>query len=229
MIIVKKILSVVISFSLFVTLLPINLLSASITPNFYNFNSFGKITSANFYDTDTIVINIQDLHNNKEVQENTYKFLTSLNNRYKNIEVYIEGASKNVEFSNFIKSVGKDNANEFIEALYEKSNITGAEYFGYKNNKTLNPIEQKDIYENGINQIATLIQNKSTIEQLLRFKYLNVKKLSNKYLTGNQKKVLRLYNKYIDKKITSAEFYKKITAELERANINPSKYVNSTL
>ena len=229
MIIVKKILSVVISFSLFVTLLPINLLSASITPNFYNFNSFGKITSANFYDTDTIVINIQDLHNNKEVQENTYKFLTSLNNRYKNIEVYIEGASKNVEFSNFIKSVGKDNANEFIEALYEKANITGAEYFGYKNNKTLNPIEQKDIYENGINQIATLIHNKSTIEQLLRFKYLNVKKLSNKYLTGNQKKVLRLYNKYIDKKITSAEFYKKITAELEKANINPSKYVNSTL
>lgn len=229
MIKMKKILSLIISFSLFVTLLPANLLSATITPNTYNFNSFGKITSANFYDTDTIVINIQDLHNNKEVQANTYKLLTSLNNQYKNIEVYIEGASKNIEFNDFIKSVGKDNANEFIETLYEKSNITGAEYFGYKNNKTLKPIEQKDIYENGINQIATLIQNKSNIEQLLKIKYLNIKKLSNKYLTGNQKKVLRLYNKYINKKITSAEFYKKITVELERANINPGKYVNSTL
>ncbi len=229
MIKIKKILSVFISLSLCVTLFPVKALSSAVTPNLYNFDSFGKITSAHFYDTDTVVINIQDLHNNKEVQENIYKLLTSLDKRYKNIEFYLEGASKNIEFGDFIKAAGKENADRFINTLYMESGISGSEYFGYQNNKILKPIEEKAVYDEGINNIASLLQKKEIIEKLLKIKYRNIKRLSGIYLNGDQKKVLRLYGRYTDKKISSSDFYKRITKELEKANINPNKYVNSSI
>ncbi|MGE4384947.1 MAG: hypothetical protein AB7E39_03670 [Endomicrobiaceae bacterium] len=230
MIKIKKIVSAIISFSLFITLLPSNVFALSAaTPNFYNFDNFGKITSARFYDADTIVINIQDLHNNKEVQGNVYKLLTFLNQRYDDIDFYLEGASQSIAFDDFIKNAGRENADRFIQTLYKESNISGAEYFGYKNNKILKPIEQRDIYNEGIRNIAYLIRNKANVEKLLKFKYKNIKKLSKIYLNGSQKKVLRLYNRYIDKKINASEFYKEIADELKKANINPDKYVNSSI
>ena len=80
----KKLLSLVISTALLITTIPIHSFSVSypVLPQ-YKFSNFAKITSANFYDSDTTVINIQDLHNNKEVQDNIYKLLEKLNNMSK--------------------------------------------------------------------------------------------------------------------------------------------------
>ena len=66
----KKLVSAIISLSLMITTLPINSFAASypVLPQ-YEFSNFAKITSANFCEnSNTTIINIQDLHNNKEVQ-----------------------------------------------------------------------------------------------------------------------------------------------------------------
>ena len=100
----RKLLSLVISTALLITTIPINSFSANypVLPQ-YEFSNFAKITSANFYDSDTTVINIQDLHNNKEVQDNIYKLLESLNKKYENLDVYIEGATDFVDYNKLSK------------------------------------------------------------------------------------------------------------------------------
>ena len=88
----KKLLTVAISFSLLITTIPINSFAVSypVLPQ-YEFSNFAKITSANFCEnSDTTIINIQDLHNNKEVQDNICKLLEKLNSQCENLDVYIE-------------------------------------------------------------------------------------------------------------------------------------------
>ena len=72
MIKVKKFISVLIALSLCMAYLPANsfaiVLNNTVIETDLPLNNFAKITSASFYDSDTTIINIQDLHNNKEVQ-----------------------------------------------------------------------------------------------------------------------------------------------------------------
>lgn len=220
---IKKLLSILITVALFIGSIPASSFSATISPS-AGLDSFGKITSANFYNSDTIVINIQDLHNHKEVQENTYKLLTHLNKKYKNIEVYLEGASKDINMGALVSSIDKNSADTVMEALYKSTQISGTEYFGYKNNKILKPTEQKDIYNENIENFAVLINNKENIQNLLKVKETNIKNISDKYLNEQQRRILRIYKKYRDKQIDVNRFYNRLAIEIGKSKININKY-----
>ncbi len=225
----KKLLSLAISTALLITTIPINSFSVSypVLPQ-YEFSNFAKITSANFYGSDTTVINIQDLHNNKEVQDNIYKLLDSLNKKYGNLEVYIEGASQSIDYSKLSKEMSESELAALMNSLYENDKISGAEFFGYKNNKILKPTEQKQIYDKNIQNYSFLIKNKEQINDLLFERYIKIKAL-DKYLNPDQRKLLKYYNAYLNKKISSEKFYNKVFAELNIRKISPLRYINTKL
>ena len=225
----KKLLSLVVSAALLVTTLPINSFSANypVLPQ-YEFSNFAKITSANFYDSDTTVINIQDLHNNKEVQDNIYKLLNSLNKQYENLDVYVEGATDIVDYNKMSETMSEKVMTALMNGLYENDKISGAEMFGYKNNKALKPTEQKNIYEQNIQNYSFLIKNKQQIKDLLFAKYENIKSLDDN-LTPEQRKLLKFYNAYLNKKISSERFYNKVFSELSNRKISDLKYINTKL
>ena len=165
----KKLVSAIISLSLMITTLPINSFAVSypVLPQ-YEFSNFAKITSANFCEnSDTTIINIQDLHNNKEVQDNIYKLLDSLNKKYGNLEVYIEGADDVIDYGKLSEEMNEKEMSALMNSLYDDDKLSGAEFFGYKNNKILNPTEQKNIYAQNIQNYSFLIKNKQQIKQYL--------------------------------------------------------------
>ena len=226
----KKLVSAIISLSLMITTLPVNSFSASypVLPQ-YEFSNFAKITSANFCgNSDTTIINIQDLHNNKDVQDNIYKLLEKLNQQCANLDVYIEGASDFIDYSKLSSSLNEKELSALMESLYANDKLSGAEFFGYKNNKILKPTEQKSIYDRNIQNYSFLIKNKQKISELLSNKYDNIKKL-NDYLITDQVSLLKFYNAYLNKKISSEFFYKKVFVELSKRKISYLKYVNTKL
>ena len=191
------------------------------------FNDYAKITSQAFYGSDTVVVNIQDLHNNKEVQNNICKLLENINNRYENVEVYMEGASKDVDFSKFA-SIGSNNLSILMKNLYDNDKLSGTEYFGWKNNKVLKPVERKAVYDKNIQNYYVLIRNKPEIEKLILTEYFKIKTL-DKYLTAEQRKILNSYNKYINKKMSYGKFCKILYREMKKRNISDWRYPNSKL
>ncbi|MDD5020529.1 MAG: hypothetical protein PHR82_00115 [Endomicrobiaceae bacterium] len=225
---IKKFLSVIVTVTLFIGTLPSNGFSAAISPS-SGLDAFGKITSANFYNSDTIVINIQDLHNNREVQENTYKLLTNLNKKYKDIEVYLEGASKDVNMNEFVGNMDKNSADTIMDALYNGTQISGTEYFGYKNNKILKPTEESGIYSENIANFTNLINNKKNIQNLLKIKETNIKNVSDRYLNEQQRRILRIYKKYRNKQIDINKFYDRLSTEIKKSKIGINKYINFVL
>ena len=116
--------SLVVSIALLITTIPLNTFAVSypVLPEF-DFSNFAKITSANFYDSDTTVINIQDLHNNKEVQDNIFKLLEKLNDKYSNLDVYIEGASDLVDYSKLSEIMSEKDLSALMNALYKNDRI----------------------------------------------------------------------------------------------------------
>lgn len=225
---IKKFLSILVTVTLFIGTVPSNSFSATISPS-AGLDSFGKITSANFYNSDTIVINIQDLHNHKEVQENTYKLLTHLNKKYKDIEVYLEGASKDVNMNALVNTIDKNSADTIMDALYKGTQISGTEYFGYKNNKILKPTEQSNIYNENIENFAILINNKENIQNLLKIKEANIKNIADRHLNEQQRRILRIYKKYQNKQIDINKFYNRLATEIGKSKININKYSNFSL
>ena len=226
---IKKMLSVILSISLLITLVPINSFSLPYAVSYQTvFGNFAKITSANFYGSDTTIINIQDLHNNKEVQDNIYNLLETLNKKYKSLEVYMEGAGKSVDFNKLSSAISSKNLSALMDSLYDNDKLSGAEYFGYKNNKILKPTEDKKIYEQNIQNYSFLIKNKQNIDNLLVQKYNNIKTL-NKYLDKEQIKVLKLYNRYLNKRISSEKFYDRMFSYLNKRNVSALKYINTKL
>jgi hypothetical protein len=226
----KKLLTVIISLSLLITAIPANAFSASyaILPQ-YEFDNFAKITSANFcQNSPAVVINIQDLHSSKEVQDSILKLLEKLNNKYENMEVYLEGASASVDYNKFFSKMESETVSALMNVLYEDDKISGAEFFGYKTNKVLQPTEQKSVYDRNIQNYAFLIKNKKEIENLLSEKYSKIKTL-DKYLTKRQRKLLKIYNAYLNKKISTEKFYSKVSYELNKRGISPFKYINTKL
>ncbi|MBR3655314.1 MAG: hypothetical protein IKN62_07810 [Elusimicrobia bacterium] len=226
----KKMVSAIISLSLMITTLPVNSFSASypVLPQ-YDFSNFAKITSANFCEnSDTTVINIQDLHNNKEVQDNICKLLEKLNSQCENLDVYIEGASIPIDYNELSSSMTKEEVSVLMNALYANDKLSGAEFFGYQNNKVLKPTEQKNIYDENIQNYSFLIKNKQKINELLNEKYTKIRRLDD-YLEKEQRKTLKFYNAYLNKKISSEQFYGKILQELNRRKISTLRYINTKL
>ena len=54
--------------------------------------SYGKITSADYKGSDTVVVNIQDLHSHAEVQRNINNIISLFDEKYGVKNVYLEGA-----------------------------------------------------------------------------------------------------------------------------------------
>lgn len=226
----KKLLTVAISFSLLITTIPINSFAVSypVLPQ-YEFSNFAKITSANFCEnSDTTIINIQDLHNNKEVQDNICKLLEKLNSQCENLDVYIEGASTPIDYNQLLSSMPNEETSVLMNALYSKDKLSGAEFFGYKNNKVLKPVEYKKIYDKNIQNYSFLIKNKQRINEKLDNKYIEIRKLDD-YLEKDQRKTLKFYNAYLNRKISSEQFYGKILQELTKRKISTLKYINTKL
>lgn len=232
MIKIKKMFSLIVSFCLLITCLPANVFSVGVSSAVVDMNSdfskFAKITSANFYNSDVTVINIQDLHNNKEVQDNIFQLLEKLNKQYGNVEVYVEGASTAQDYSKEFSSLNEKEKSALMNALYDNDKISGAEFFGYKDNKVLYPTEQKNIYDENIQNYAFLIKNKQKISDLITEKYADIKELDS-FLTNDQIKFLKYYNAYCDRKISYEKFYQKVLTELQKRKISTLKYINTKL
>ncbi|MBQ3834501.1 MAG: hypothetical protein II816_03185, partial [Elusimicrobia bacterium] len=227
----KKIIALFLSLSLIVTLLPAGVFSTPVSAvnpiQNHTISDYAKITSSVFYDSDTTVINIQDLHNNKEVQNNIYKLLEAINKKYDNVEVYMEGASEDVNFSE-LSSAGIQNTSLMIEKLFKDDKISGTEFFGYKNNKILKPIEDKYVYDRNIRNYYQLILNQKEIKNLLLQEYIDIKNL-DKYLTKEQKEIVNLYNKYLNNKVSREKFCKVLYRYMKKLNISDWRYPNSKL
>ncbi|MDR3113343.1 MAG: YdcF family protein, partial [Endomicrobium sp.] len=188
-----------------------------------------SITDARFKNPKDLVFNISDLHFNVEAQKKIAAFLERLYKYYPDFELYLEGACQKSDFGWLYGNLGKSGGDAFIDALFESGNLTGAEYFAAKNNKTINPVEDKQIYIGNLALFGEIIEDRPQISRLIKPIEEKLSALRNKYFSVPQKKLFQKYSDYRAGKISDTKYFRYLQKQTDNNGINIDDYPNIAL
>ncbi|MDR0676815.1 MAG: hypothetical protein LBF97_07250, partial [Elusimicrobiota bacterium] len=126
---------------------------------------------------------IQDLHCQPTIQKNIYNIIKELKKTYKDElkKIYLEGSYEGkIETKILDKISDKDIKEKFVEYLFSKGYISGAELYGIKhiNSIELEGIEDKKLYENNFEVFYKALSSKDELGWIFKdiSKGLNIAK-----------------------------------------------------
>jgi mRNA degradation ribonuclease J1/J2 len=172
----------------------------------------GRITDAKYYDSDTMVINIQDLHCHPEVQKNISNILSLLDAKYKLTNIYVEGAIGQVDTS-WLTSIKDNNLkNEIVGSLLSEGRLTGPEYFSVMsgNPKALKGIENGQLFKDNIVRLNRILNEQPAIQNILSDMKGHVDTLKNTYYVARHQDLEKLMEKFKTGDLTAEEYYQKL-------------------
>ena len=198
------------------------------TDFYYLFPSkYGKIISYNDNFSDTVIINIQDLHCDYSVQKNISEILAEISKKYNIETVYVEGGIGNIDTS-LLANINSQNKQDVLEKLLKSGKLTGTEYYSAINNKTnlLKGVEDKEIYDKNIQRLSTILNSKKETERVLTNISREIDFLKAKYLNSENKKFSKLLQEYETGEIKQKQWVYKLTEYARNNKINLNNYPN---
>lgn len=190
-------------------------------------NRYGKIVSFNNNLSDTVVINIQDLHCDYSVQKNISSIIEEILNKYEIKNIFVEGAIGNVDTS-FLSSISSKYKHNILDMLLKEGKITGTEYYSAISDKSdlLKGVEQKDIYLKNINRLAKIINSKKEVSAYLSKISKEIDFLKSKHLQSKNKQFNELLKQEENKILSQEQFLNKLVAYAKDNNISLKNYKN---
>ncbi len=185
----------------------------------------GKITSANFFGSDKIVINIQDLHCHPEVQKNIAQIIELIDKKYKIGKVYLEGASKDIDTSCLNAVTDESARKQIVEALLNCGRLTGAEYYSIKSNQPLliKGLENADRHKENVIRLGKIIGKKEYFAEKTDVLRKNLNRMKALYLNGENIRFNKVLSKYKEGKLSTEKYYLLLNKIADKIN-NSSKY-----
>ncbi|MDR3113161.1 MAG: hypothetical protein LBU09_02165, partial [Endomicrobium sp.] len=190
---------------------------------------YGKITSSNFFSSDALIINIQDLHVHPQVQKNIAKIIEEFDRRYGVEEVYLEGAYGRLDTSWLYEIDGGDKVREeLLDGLIKTGRLTGAEYYSAKSRRAglIKGLENKKAYFNNLKRFSKIIDAQKEIKPLVDDMEQDVTILKKAYYGRKQKKLDKLSQKHKNNKISQEKYFKELYKYAKYLNIDIYKYEN---
>ena len=191
----------------------------------------GKITSSKYYDSDEIVINIQDLHCHAQTQRQISSIIDLLEKKYQIKGVYLEGTYKDVNTSWLSGFNDGKNGSAIIEKMVDDGRLSGTEYYSLINNKKdfIKPIEDEQLYKENIRLLNEIIVNNQEVEIICNELEEQIKSIKKSYSGDKARKFDKLINDFKAKKIDSKKYYQELAKFAKEKNIDVTKYSNVAL
>ncbi len=232
---IKKIVSLMISFSLVITLFPKGgfAVPARFSDGMQQFipSSLGKITSSKIFDDGDIVINIQDLHCHAETQKKIFSILEYLDTKYGLDKVYLEGAFNIVDTSWLSELKDNKFGVKIVENLLNSGNLSGTEYYSTIKNKKnfVAGIENESLYKENIKLLGEIITLSPEIEAVCKNIEKEINSVRKDYASPKARKIQRIISLYDNKKIKTKSFYNELIRLAEDLDVSVEKYKNLSL
>ncbi|MDR1195084.1 MAG: M48 family metalloprotease, partial [Endomicrobium sp.] len=193
-------------------------------------HSYGKITSISDMQSDTVVINIQDLHSHGDTQRNIAKIIEVIDNGYNLSGVYVEGGIGNIDVS-WIKQIeNKELRNKLINNLVDEGDLTAGEYYYMTQDKegALKGIEDANLHRDNIVRLANIESKKEQYEKIAKEISQNIEILNKIYTNHRNVRFNKTLDEYSEGKISDAKLYTVISKYVKAINENPERYNNLT-
>ena len=198
---------------------------------FEDFNlpySYGKITSSDFAGSDTVVINIQDLHSHAEVQRNISKIIDLFDKKYGITAVYLEGAYGQLDTS-WLSSIGdRDIREKVLDSMLESGRLTGAEYYSAISGrpKVIKGLENEKEYLENLRRFGKILGSQDEINLILNSMSEDINGLKETYYNRQQKKIEELSNEYAGGRVETRKYFTLLYKHTDRLGIDVYKYEN---
>jgi phosphoenolpyruvate synthase/pyruvate phosphate dikinase len=193
--------------------------------------SLGKITSAKYFDSEDIIINIQDLHCHAETQRKIASIIEYIDNTYNLNNVYLEGAFKTVDTS-WLSVFNKDiTGSKVLEGLIDSGKICGTEYYSVVNNKKnfVLGIEDEDLYKENIKLLGEILSLQPEVNAICSQLEKEINKVKRDYSSRQARKLQRLIKLFKQKEIDAKYFYGQLKFLADTVNLSTDKYPNITI
>ncbi len=188
----------------------------------------GRITQGRYFGSKLVVVNIQDLHCHAEVQRNIAKILSLLDEKYKLRNVYLEGASGQVNTSWLTAIKDKNLREKVLNSLIEHGTLTGTELYSVSTNKPelILGIENQQMYQSNFKRLYTLLDEQKDITDILTDLEFYINRFKDDYYNDNQKKLERFAAKYKAGDMKARKYYMLLTKYCHKLDIDISGYRN---
>ncbi|WP_372519282.1 PEP/pyruvate-binding domain-containing protein [Candidatus Ruminimicrobiellum ovillum] len=190
--------------------------------------SLGKITSAKYFDSEDIIIDIQDLHCHAETQRKIASIIGYIDNEYNINNVYLEGAFKTVDTSWLSAFNNNQNGTKVLEGLIDSGKLSGTEYYSIINNKKnfVLGIEKEELYKENIKLLGSILSLQPEIEAICSQLEKEIGKVKRDYSGRQTRKLQRLIKSFKEKEIDAKHFYSQLKILADSVNISVNKYPN---
>ncbi len=190
--------------------------------------SLGKITSAKYFDSEDIIIDIQDLHCHAETQRKIASIIGYIDNEYNLNNVYLEGAFQTVDTSWLSAFNNNKNGTKVLEGLIDSGKLSGTEYYSIMNNKKnfVLGIEKEELYKENIKLLGSIISLQPEITAICSQLEKEISKVKRDYSGRQARKLQKLINSFKQKEIDAKTFYSQLKMLADSVNMSINKYPN---
>jgi len=192
-------------------------------------STIGRITNGNYFGSDTVVVNVQDLHCNPEVQRNISSILGNLDEKYHLEKVFLEGGYGDIDVSWLGKITAPGTVKKNIaDILVDQGRLTGTEYYAFNNKRPalLKGIEDEQIHKANIQRLGKILNRKPFYEEKVKLLDKDLAFLEAKYFTVRNRKFNQIVERYRLGKMPANRFYKLLGKYVETVNSNPDVFNN---
>lgn len=229
----KKLFSLIISLSLIIGTIDFSFATGLAQKN--NFNgiinddilSYSKVTDFYIGQDNSIIVWIQDLHNDFSTQKKIYNLLSNLT-KNKNFDIYSEGVIDTNLDTSILQYIPNEKLKEqTINNLFEESVLSACEYFALSNTaKQINGIEDRQLYYNNLELLEKINSTKKfnnfITDNIIKFtEELKHQSILNRVLALQ---ILKLNEMVVPENFPNLKKYQTVSNSL--SNIN-SKKLNS--
>lgn len=189
-------------------------------------SSAGKVTSARYYGGNEIIINIQDLHCHSEVQKNIYKILGFLDNKYGLENVFLEGASGEVDTNLLSELAESEMGRSTVEMLLGSGYLNGTEYYAALNKKKMfvKGIEDESLYNRNIELLNNIMSVRPKVNEICDTLMSEMKPVKREYGSRAVRQLDRLVSNFEKKRIKAEKYYPKLITLAASLGLDTSNY-----
>ncbi len=193
--------------------------------------SYGRITDAWHPETggtNKLVVNIQDLHCHPEVQKNISKILSSLDEKYKLKNVYVEGGYGSINTSWLCGIGNRDLKKQILENLVDQGRLTGSEYYSVISSRPdlLKGLEDESVHKANLVRLGKILAKKDIYNAKIKELNKDLEFMKAKYLGAKNLSFNELLEKHRSSEIPADKYYKMLAWYVKKINENPDKYNN---
>jgi hypothetical protein len=184
--------------------------------------SLGHITTAQDFGSDTVVINIQDLHCHPGTQRAIAEIIERIEKASASqAKVMVEGGYGQIQTS-WINGISDSVVRgQIMQAMIDDGSLTGAEWYAMRNGSRslLYGLEDEKLHKQNIVRLGSILKKRPETERIIHVLSRNIDRLKKRYFSAKNRRLDMILSQYRAGAMDDIKYYSFLNAAGREAGV----------